>query len=126
VNHVDAGREQRDGRERRVTLEHCLGRGRTIAITLRGHQGIEREVLVLQRVHQLVREDQAKLGAVPAFDTIQRARFRIVVSRDLLPVEIEQQLLEIQGLGQSPNRRYAACMPSRRDWGNSRSRRPRM
>ena len=61
--------------------------------------GIEREVLTLERMDQLVGQHQAELGAVRALYAEERGGVRIVEARDLLGVEIDQQRPELQRVG---------------------------
>ncbi len=101
-----------------MAFEHRLDRGLLVRAGLDPHQRIEREVLVLQRVHQLVREHKAQRGRVGSDDAVQRRRLRIVESRHLLGIEIEEQPLQVERIGDEAEEaihRLDPFLPCRRE-----------
>ncbi len=57
---------------------------------------------MLQRMDQLVHEHEAERGRIGAPHTVQGTGFRIVESRHLLGVQIEQERLHVHRVGDEP------------------------
>ena len=86
--------------QRRLALENRLRRREPVVVLPGVEDRVERQVLALQRVDQLVGQHQPELGAVGALHAEERGGVGIVEPRHLFGVEIEQQRPQLQRVGQ--------------------------
>src|SRR5204862_5684708 len=90
--HLDLG-------ERRLSFEDRLRRAATIVLALQLHQRVEVQVLVLQRVHQLVRDHETGLARIDVGGDVERVRVGIEVPRYLLGQEVDHGAAQVERIG---------------------------
>src|SRR5882762_3928702 len=103
--------EDQDLRQCRLPLEDRLRRRAAIVLALELHQGVEVQVLVLQRVHQLVGDHETRLAGIDVGRDIQGVRVGVEVSRNLLRQEIDHRAAQVERIGnqtEQPVRRLRA------------------
>jgi hypothetical protein len=96
-------------RVRRLPLERRVDRGRAVALAGPPHEGVDVDVLVLQRVHHLVAERDVGGRRVGALHDVQRLRARLVVADDLLLVHPRQQRRQVDRVGEEPEPLVGDC-----------------
>src|SRR2546422_3175298 len=91
--------EDQDLGQRRLPLENRLRRAAPIVLTLELHQRVEVQVLVLQRVHQLVRDHETGLARIDVGGDVERVRVGIEVPRYLLGQEVDHGAAQVERIG---------------------------
>src|SRR5438477_2620835 len=91
--------EHQDLGERRLSFEDRLRRAATIVLALQLHQRVEVQVLVLQRVHQLVRDHQTRLAGIDVGRDVERVRVGIEIARHLLGQEVDHGAAQVERIG---------------------------
>ncbi|MFL5460563.1 MAG: hypothetical protein ACJ8AY_07735 [Gemmatimonadales bacterium] len=105
------GKQRLHPAQRGLTFQHRLRGRQTVVVGLVVQNGIEREPLSLQRVHHLVGHHHPQLSRVRSLNTKQGSRVGIVVPRDLLGVQLQQQGSEIQRIGQEAEHSVSGLQP---------------
>jgi len=88
--------QDEDLRQRRLALEDGLRRRAAVVLPLELDEGIEVEVLVLERVHQLVRDDEPDLQGIDVGGDIERVRVGIVIAGDLLGQQVHHRAPQVE------------------------------
>ncbi len=83
--------------QRRLTLDHGLRSHLPVAVPLHALEGVEIEILILERVHELVIQDGRRLIARGTLDNVEHLGARVVIADDLLLEEIDQERLQVHG-----------------------------
>jgi len=88
-------------------------RGREPVVVLPGAEnGVEREMLALERVDHLVGEHEPQLGPVGALDAEEHGRIGVVEAGDLFGVEVEQERSEMQRVRQEAEEPVGGLQPA--------------
>jgi hypothetical protein len=86
--------------QRRLTFEYCLGGAATIVGPFLMRDRVEIGVLILQRVHELVRDRGPQRERIRQSDgNEKRSGIRIVISRHLFVKQRHQPGTQIHGIG---------------------------
>ena len=83
----------------RLPFDHRLGRSLPIIVARRSLQRIEVDVLILQRMNELVHDRDSDVLVRGPLHHVQHSRVRIVVTKDLFGVEIQKELAHVHRLG---------------------------
>src|SRR5207247_4329957 len=110
------GHQDQNLRERRLPLEDRLRRAATIVLPLELHQGVEVQVLILQRVHEFVRDHEAGLTGIDVGRNVERIRVGVEVPGDLLGEEIDHGAAQVERVGdESRSEEHTSELQSRVD-----------
>ena len=105
------GHEDGDLRDRRLPFENRLRRGAAVVLMALGDDGVEPHVLILQRMHELVRDDNPQLARADVGRDVERVGIGIVIAGDLFGEQVDHGGAQVQRLGNHPKqaqRRFQA------------------
>ena len=91
--------EHRDLRDHGLTLEHRLRRGAPVVGMPLRHYGVEFDVLILQCVHQLVRDHDAQLIRLDIGGDVEGVGIGVIVTGDLLGEHVDHGRSQLQRIG---------------------------